>query len=572
MLNWKIGRRIVCCVAVASTIGCLDLKVPNPNDPGWIDVLRTPEAIESLVSGAFQDWWLAENNRWPSNPFQVAADGTSSSWGDYGMRDVSSEPRKPYDNYPNYTYKEVNLYPWDFLYDGLSSVRIGLTAAGTDEMRPKMVEDLGSDGVARMEAFAVLVQALGLSSLATIFDRAYVVPADVDIDTIPVNDLEKMYPEIWAEALELYDEFIGMARGAEWTIEASWVGCKEDWSSERAIQVATAYRALYRAAIARNPEERAAVDWAAVRADATNGRTGYVGAYSPNVACSLSFSGAINPLLHFPDWSRADYRWIGPADASGGWEKWIASELTDRIEFAIDTDDRRITGGAPDIDGSYIRYHGNCPFPLDRGVYHCSWYRDYRWDYLLEDPITDWPVLDAKVFDFLVAEADYRRGDPAAAMRTVNEYREGGGLPAFTDPGGVAPGGNRCVPQNTDGSCGDLWAALKYEKQIELHGYGVSSGHFVDDRGWGDLVEGTFEQLPIPGDELDLLGLPIYTFPSESGDIAADTWRTVDRTSGLALLFADFSTEEDILELAAVMAARRKIAQEQYYGFVDGPK
>ena len=31
-------------------------------------------------------------------------------------------------------------------------------------------------------------------------------------------------------------------------------------------------------------------------------------------------------------------------------------------------------------------------------------------------------------------------------------------------------------------------------------------------RGWGCLVPGTMTQLPVPGDQLILLGLPVYTF------------------------------------------------------------
>ena len=559
----KSSRLIACVVTIVIASGCVDLDVKNPNAPSTETVLSTPSTIESLVRGSFIDWWHVDNNRFPGMAWQVAADGTSSPWGNFGMRDAGSEPRVPYNNFPTYEYSVVNELPWSWAATALSNVYHGSKAATRDsEMQQRMIADLGADGVARLEAFGTLIQALSLSALATIFDKGYVVT-----DTLILEPVS--YPAIWAAALERYDKFIELAQGAEWEIEANWVGCKEDWTSQRAIEVATAYRGLYGAAMARNPEERAAADWAAIRADAGNGRTRFVGAFDWGEACVTFFTGTKNPVLHFPDWSRADYRWIGPADASGEWEKWIASELHDMLEFEVDTDDRRVTGGAPDIDGKYFQYHGTCPFPRDRGNYHCSWYRDNRWDYLVEEQfVADWPAMDTAAFDFLMAEADYRSGNVARAMAMVNQYRvESGELPAFTNASGVAPGGARCVPQNPDGSCGDLWTALKYEKQMEVHGYGISSSHFVDDRGWGDLIEGTFEQMPIPGSELLILGLPYYTFPDQSGDIAADLGG-----AGLpGALLGSSITDEGIRERLAISNARRAIALEGTHGIVvDG--
>lgn len=541
--------------ALGSTGACLDVAVENPNDPAARDVFSTPEAIQSLVRGTFIPWWHVDNNRWPAAAMQVAADGTSSSWANYGMREAGSEPRVPFNNSPTYTYSQVNEIPWGWSSEAMSSVLEGFKAGYYNpDMRQRMVADLGQEGVERLEAFGILVQALTLSSVATIFDQGFAVIDTMDQQNLDLQNPDK-YPEIWDRALARYDDFLELAQGGEWEVPAVWVGCKEAWTAGRAVEIARAYRALYRAAMARDPVEREAVDWAAVRADATAGRSRFVGALAFNDNCNTAWTGSKHPVLMFPDWGRADYRWIGPADASGGWERWIAAELNDRTMFRIDTDDRRITAGDPESDGTYFQYTATCPFPLDRGVYHCSHYRVTRWDYIREEEfVTDWPLFDTAVFDFLIAEADYRSGDLTSAMDMVNKYRvNSGGLPPFNDPSGVAPGGSRCVPQNPDGSCGDLWAALKYEKQIEVHGYGVSGSQFVDDRGWGDLVGGTWAQLPIPGAELLLIGLANYTCPCRGDGDAADTGgdavaMAVDRDG--------FPTEEDIREMVAVMNAR----------------
>jgi hypothetical protein len=35
---------------------------------------------------------------------------------------------------------------------------------------------------------------------------------------------------------------------------------------------------------------------------------------------------------------------------------------------------------------------------------------------------------------------------------------------------------------------------------------------WLDNRGWGTLITGTIVHLPVPGRELEVLNLPIYTF------------------------------------------------------------
>ena len=112
-------------------------------------------------------------------------------------------------------------------------------------------------------------------------------------------------------------------------------------------------------------------------------------------------------------------------------------------------------------------------------------------------------------------------------MAIVNRYRAKGELPPFTSASGPAPGGDRCVPQNADGTCGDLFEAMQYEKRLEVFMYGMGTEYF-DDRGWGDLVQHTMSQFPIPGSELLLLLLDIYTFGGPGDANAAPDRFAVD--------------------------------------------
>jgi SusD family len=128
------------------------------------------------------------------------------------------------------------------------------------------------------------------------------------------------------------------------------------------------------------------------------------------------------------------------------------------------------------------------------------------------DDIQDAMLLPAEM-DLLMAEAEIRLGNPAAAAALINKTRVGNGeLPPVTAAGVTPEPG--CVPKLYDGSCGTLMDALMYEKRIETYGTAIS---YFDLRGWGCLLEGTPTELPPPGRQLDLLGKAQYTYGGHPG-------------------------------------------------------
>jgi hypothetical protein len=164
-------------------------------------------------------------------------------------------------------------------------------------------------------------------------------------------------------------------------------------------------------------------------------------------------------------------------------------------------------------------------FRPERGTYHFSNYSDNRWyPVRLSNYVGTNGVFPVKELDLIKAEALYRTGDLAGAAAIVNIYREGtGGLPAVTTAG---TSGARCTPRTISGACGDLWEALKYEKRMEVWHYGFGIA-FFDDRGWGDLLSNTPVHFPVPGAELDLLLMDIYTFGGGGEGSAPRLWTDV---------------------------------------------
>ena len=510
-LNWKIG---ICTAVIALAGACVDLDVTNLNDPDRERALSSASDVEALISGGFQAWWATAHYSYPGPAMSTAADAHSSSWGNWGMRDAGWEPRKAYNNDPAYSYNNLAETPWQESYQALAAVRDGML---TIEDGVRIQEGDGPDNTERLQIFGKFVQAMSLANLAVVFDQAFVV--DETVDDILTLELQP-YTAVWAVAEQKFNEVIQMADGAAFSIPSNWVAFNGDWSGTYMAEVARAYKARYATQVPRTASEREALNWSGILSDAS-------------VGLSKDFSGYYEEggnwawhrsKLHTAQntgWARIDYRTIGPSDASGLWETWINDSPDDKRPFDIDTDDSRITGGDPQTSGKYIRYIGNSPFPADRGIYHYSNYIDWRWRYIRDaNLVAEWPDMTGWELEFIAAEANYRLGNRDAAMAHVNASRARGDLPPFTDANGVAPGGDRCVPQNPDGSCGDLWEALKYEKRIELFHYGFATEYF-DDRGWGDLVQWTWEQIPVPGSELELLLIEVYTFGGPGGQSSA---------------------------------------------------
>lgn len=495
-------------VAVAGT-ACADLEVTNLNNPDRDRAISTPGDVESLIAGAYTSVWTAIHYSYPGSAFSTAADAHSSSWGNWGMRDSGWEPRKTYDNDPSYSYNNIAETPWGEFYGALAAVRDGFLAIEGGIQ----IGDGGAD-TPRAQAFGKFIQGLSLGYLGLIFDKGFIVDESSDLENLDFVP----YTDLFAAGVAKLDEAESMARGNSFTLPSEWVGFDGTMSSDKFARLISSWRARLKSQVGRTAAERDAANWQDIMADLQAG----LGATEDYAVYDDGSTWAwMRDKLHtaaIAGWARLDIRTYGPADQTGAYQTWLATTPEDRRPFDVDTDDSRVTGGAPDADGQYIAYIGSSPFPANRGYYHYSNYLDVRWNYYSSGFVGRLPEWDPKERDLLMAEAMYRTGNMTGAMDIVNTYRANGGLPAFTDANGTAPGA-RCVPRTDTGACGDLWDALKYEKRIELFHYGPFT-EFMDDRGWGDLVSGTWTQIPVPGSELLLLLEDIYTFGAEAGSAA----------------------------------------------------
>lgn len=477
---------------------CTDLDTENLNSPDTERALAEPGDVESLIGSAFLTWFDATQGFTPAMALSTAADEATASWGNFGMQDISSEPRTAFPNTTGYGYRSVVQNPWYDMYGAISAVNDGLNAI-EDGM------EFGEDGrdTPRAEAFAKFMQGLAHGWLALQFDRAFIFTEEDDLETTEFELAP--YDEVMDAAIAMLDEAASIASANSFELPSNWIG-GQSYSSATLARIAKSYSARFLAAVARTPEERAAVNWQEV---ITRINAGITADFGPVLDDNTWDEGYKDRLPRF-DWTRADYRAVGPADVSGGYQAWLATPVADRQPFDMMSPDRRVTGPTPKSSGTDFTYREPQNHRADRGTYHFSRYYHTRYLWVRQLPIGFDPIMTIPEMDLLKAEAFIRTNQPAQAVPLINKTRTSRGkLPPVTTTGPAQAAD--CVPKTPTGACGNLMDALIYEKRIET--FGVAGGlAFFDARGWGYLVEGTPIHLPIPARELETLNMPAYTF------------------------------------------------------------
>ena len=525
-------------VVLLGVAGCQDLSVDNDNSPDRTAAFSRPGDVANLVKGTFIDYWSSV--QFCANGalfFSTLADENSSSWANWGMRDMSSEPRIAWNNNSTYSRASSTREPWFDSYRGISNANDALNAIASAEAAESVENNVYTRegyNVARLKAFAKMNQGLMHATLSLIFDQAFIFDETVDLDA-DILEL-KPYAEVNQAAVKMLEDARSIAQSGDFTYtkEDDWI-FGLDVTSAQMVQLINSFIARIKVQVARNEAERAAVNWGEIISLVDAGITEDFAPIGDDDGETefdcLKFYGQNGTT-----WSRADYRTIGPADESGGYDKWLDADLKDRLVFDIVSADRRIVGDAEDtkVDGSDFEYQGNNgPFPAARGVYHYSSHNHKRYQYYQAAEANGaMPHMIVAEMDSYKAEALLRTGGSTEDVANlINKTRVGRGV--MNPATGSDPAGSPTDVQSTRDSA-SLWAKLKHERRIETFQTWAGLAYY-DDRGLGDLVTGTPIHFPVPGAELETLGIQIYTFggvgqeggapkPQKSGIHSARPW------------------------------------------------
>lgn len=539
----------VLALALAATLtACLDLDVQNENLPDRRRALSNPADVENILGLSTWRRWYAPMHSLANVavPFpQIAGEMVNTQltmsvhWGqDPPMAYVNDElatqvwmPRHGYDQWSQ-CISNAN--------DALAQINEAMKIITNDG------EGSGNtDNTDRAYAWGKLWQGVCIGYLANFLDRF---PLATEDSVLPVRweDLadwerrnmsepnSKRNLAIGIQAIE--DAIRKMETGQQWNLPLHWVPGRR-YNNQEIIQLGHTMIARLLIYSARTPEERAALNWAKILSHTEKGLTYDWGPeLQDGVITDPSYLARLTPQnINSPPTSqfRASYLLIGPADQSGAYQQWIATQpREDAARFPIVTPDRRITGATPTSNGSYFAYTTNTSgFTATRGQQHWSF---YRWHRRLNQQganhLTGHFVLASVDENRLYrAEALMRLNRAAEAVPLINVTRTRSqrvgntvfetNLPPVTVNGAPLVNGE-CVPRRANGQCGDLWDALMYERDIELVGIEPTRA-WMDRRGFGQLRDGVWTELPIPARYLSSLGVPTYTFGGLGGEGSA---------------------------------------------------
>ena len=508
---------------------CSDaLTAKNYNNPDVIRVFQQPASIEQALGTGYQVCRNTEKTADMTAQMATMALESYSQLGNFNMGLRGGIPRSPILNNKSATQALDNTFAaWS---------RQGRLQANAlkqlDALRKANglgLATAAADLRARSMGFFNMACNLGYLSLA--YDSAGIIDHIMESDFVP--ELSG-YQAVNAAAIAFLDSALAQAStaGSDGTggfpTNALWFS-GTTLTKDRFIQLIRSFRARFRAGVARSTQERAAVNWAAVAADAD---AGLAADLTVTVGAATGWNLGVQASTFYQDagWSQLSPFIYGFADISGAYDTWLSTNINQRNgDITLVTPDLRFPQGttraaqqaASPEPGSYtgfpyIKNRSGAGSPGD--PWGTSNYEHHRLKYIRNNSSTgSYPEFLKAEVDLLGAEAYLRLGDIPKALAKINPWRTRAGLPALTGTSAtdIVPGGASCVPRvpappnYTTTACGTLFEAMKWEKRMEL-AYNHVGSWFFDSRGWGDLVKDTPLQYPVPVTELDSRLKPYY--------------------------------------------------------------
>lgn len=469
-------------------------NVINANNPDRNQVISNGSDLIGVVSGGFVTWWQSTSrDLYP--PLAVAADVATCSWGNFGMRVLSSEPRNPIINAASWADISVLEQPWQGNYGAISSANDVLGAINNNGVTWIVS---GVDNTPMVTAAAYLLRGLAYGNLGLLFEKGFEVNENTDVS----QKLEFVpYQELINLALADLNRAIEIANANSIEIPNTVINGVA-LSSTDLVKLCNSYKARFIVQSARDQTETNAIDWSEIQTLTENGITADFGPTGDN---GISWWNNANVLMDSPNGfgrfgARVDMRVINLLDDSQPifFPATSGSTLTNP---EITTPDARVGVGKD------FEFRSDILFRSERGRFHYSHYIHTRFQ---NDP-TFSDGADAKQIKtftlednrLLMAEAKARLNNLSGAITDVNASSRTtrGELPDLP----------------STASLQDILDAIFYERYIELFNTAYGSGYF-DRRRTNALQVGTFRHFPVPATELEVLSEALYTLGGTSAD------------------------------------------------------
>jgi hypothetical protein len=460
-----------------------ELEVENLENPNDEILTSDPVALTASAGSIMQNWFMTTHSYdGPGAAMATMADVSTCSWGNFGMRDLSSEPRVAFNNTSSYGSAAITNTYFNGLYSVLSDSNT-LAAAiekGTEFENPAQIEVIAKFG-----------QALSIGYLALVFDKVW-----LSDESGVIGEDAKDYKEAMTFALGKLDEAIAIAQAEGVSFPETWLpGAGGNNSS--LVEFMNSMGARMLVGNLRNSSQKAGVDWNKVKTYSENGLTSNFEIFMDDVTW---YDLIPKTYLIYPGWARVDMRVINMMDPNT-----IAYWTDDIVTVPESTSpDARLLS-----DYGYLSSNS---FPPARGIYHYSSYRYKRYDSYITNWVENVVEFSASENDMYLAEAMVNTGDVAGAAAVINA--------GTRTTRGELP--------NVASEVSAVEAAIHYERLVEFSftGMGLS---FFENRKEDLLQAGTLLHFPVPGQALAAIPADNYTFGGTDGtpgeDYSTGGWR-----------------------------------------------
>ena len=537
MNNSNFKYLLVLMISVALALSsCADLSVDNVNDP-------TTEAVEAdeanqvkLLAGGFYDATTAMVTSWGVHIHNLADQSTgTNAFNRYW--DFSEEPRLRLDNTTAYSASTAISTYFGGFNSAIATANLFISNENlSDEIR----------------AQAYFLRGISRGYLGMIYDQSYFLDENFDATT---DEAEfQPYTALIDGALSDLDQAISLASGSPNFVLNSMPNPADSWNQGEFLDVANSLAARIAAGEARTLSEASSLDWDRILTYANAGLGGPNSQSSLNTFSASNIGSSGEYANYFTDWlnfvvtgnfetgagyNPTDVKIAHVLDTSYPTEYPAANASANEVSFpAAETDDPRI---------DYFKYTTNPGFL--NPTRNANLFTNYFSARMFAN--NDWWPAENNIIFMTASEVAYLRaealvmgggnGGTTAAAQVLNDSPAGTGL---TDLDGFQLPAVRIgyIAQNSlsgghtmDGteSVAEFQFALLREYSVELDMLGGVGIQWFLMRRHDMLQEGTATMFPVPGSELELLGLENYTFggPSFAGQTGsasgANSWRNL---------------------------------------------
>jgi hypothetical protein len=480
MKKFKIISVLI--LSVFLIVGCKkDLDVKNANDPDFLKVYASGENLLSQTASLYNTiFQYSHSSGGVQMMLSTASDNITCSWGNFGMRDMSFEPRNNgWNNSAAYNYNSQTNQYFNGQYAAINTASLIFKAveAGT------AIEN--GTGNNKVKAFCKFIQGVGYGNLALTFDKSFV----VDEKTTVAGKFSSAvaYTEVATAALGYLDQAIALAGTGSFTIPKAWLGTNVDLSSADFIKLCNTSAARIMSYLPRNKTQLAAVNWTKVKTYADAGITSDLNiVLDDNIWYDYSayYGGAGQA-----GWALTDMYVVNLMDSAQP-QHWDDVSTFPHPAASTNPQDQRLF--------SDFIYQKSVAFSAARGYYHFANYRNSRYDDIYASSFTGIkPEIMKAENDMLKAEARAYLNDLSGAATIINA--------------GTRITRGQMTPVTA--TLTNLVGAIHQERLVEMIFTGCGL-NFYQMRKLDLLQKGTPLHLPIPAKVMENLGevAPFYTF------------------------------------------------------------